>query len=288
VPSHATATSALEHADTTVRRIQPSRGLIPIDFAEVWRYRELLYFLVWRDIKARYKQVFLGPAWALLRPLVTMVLFSVIFGGLANIEPGSDHPYPLFVFAGLLAWMYLAAALPASASSIVNNANLVAKAYFPRMFAPAAAVTAPIVDLALSLSILFGLFAWYGETPGPYLAVLPAFLLLALLLALGGGLLLASITIRYRDVPFALPFAIQAWLYVTPVIYPPSFVPADWRWLLALNPATGIVEGFRWSILGSTPPSPGALAMSIASAIVLFVAGALYFRRSERTLVDLL
>lgn len=273
--------------DVAVHRIQPSRGLIPVDFSELWRYRELLSLLVWRDLKARYKQTFLGPLWAIFRPLVTMVVFSLVFGGLAGIESGTGVPYPLFVFTGLLAWMYFASALTGGSLGVRNNASLLSKAYFPRIYAPMAAVTAPLVDLGVSFLVLFGLFAWYGETPSPYAVLLPAFVLLALLVALGVGLWLASVTIRYRDVPFALPFVTQLWMYATPVVYPLTLVPEDWRWLLALNPMTGVVEGFRWSLLGGDAPSPLTLTLSCSIAIVLVATGALYFRRAERTLADL-
>jgi lipopolysaccharide transport system permease protein len=271
-----------------VRRIQPSRGLVPIDFAELWRYKELLYFLTWRDIKSRYKQTFLGPLWAILRPLVTMVIFSVIFGTLAGIDSGTGKPYPLFVFAGLVAWLYLASAVTGGSSSMVANTSLVAKAYFPRLFAPAAAATAPVVDLALSLVVLAGLFIWFGEVPSLHVLMLPAFLLLALLLALGISLWLASVTVRYRDVPFALPFATQLWMFSTPVIYPVTFVPEKWQWLLELNPATAIVEGFRWSMIGGQAPRALALGASVAFAVSLVISGAYYFKRAERTLADMM
>jgi lipopolysaccharide transport system permease protein len=271
-----------------VRRIQPSRGIVPIDFAELWRYKELLYFLTWRDIKSRYKQTLLGPVWAILRPLVTMVVFSVIFGTLAGIDSGTGKPYPLFVFAGLLAWMYLSSAVTGGSSSMLANTSLVSKAYFPRLFAPAASVTAPVVDLVLSLVVLAGLFAWFGEAPSLAVVMLPGFLMLALFLGLGISLWLASVTVRYRDVPFALPFVTQLWMFSTPVIYPVTFVPERWRWLLELNPATAIVEGFRWSLLGSPAPSALALATSLAFATTLLISGAYYFKRAERTLADMM
>jgi lipopolysaccharide transport system permease protein len=282
------AAPGADRARVAVRRIQPSRRFVPLDFGELWRFRELLYFLVWRDVKARYKQTFLGPLWAILRPLILMVIFSIIFGGLAGIDPGSGVPYPLFVFAGLLAWTYVSLALIGGSSSIVNNSNLVAKAYFPRLFAPVAAVIAPLVDLVLALTVLLGLFVWYAERPGPFVFLLPVFLLLAALLALGVSLWLASATISYRDVPFALPFVTQLWMYATPVIYPVTFVPEKWQWLLELNPLTAVVEGFRWSLLGTEAPSVLALTSSFAFAFVLVVGGAYFFRSTERTLADMM
>ena len=271
-----------------MRRIQPSTGLVPLDLPELWRYRELLYFLVWRDIKARYKQTFLGPLWAILRPVVTMILFSVIFGGLVGIESGTGTPYPLFVFAGLLAWMYFASAVSGGSSSLLGNSSLVSKAYFPRMYAPMAAVTAPVVDLLLSMTVLAGLFAWFAEAPSPQLVLLPAFLLLGLVIGLGVSLWLASVTIRYRDVPFALPFVTQLWMYTTPVIYPVTFVPERWRWLLEVNPMTAVVDGFRWSLLGDHAPSALSLAASLGFAALLLVTGGYFFRRAERTLADMM
>jgi lipopolysaccharide transport system permease protein len=288
MPAQLAEDAAASRGPVPLRRIQPSRGLVPIDLPELWRYRELLYFLAWRDIKARYKQTLLGPVWAILRPLVTMVIFSVIFGGLAGIDPGSGLPYPLFVFAGLLAWLYVASALSGGSSSLLGNASLVSKAYFPRMFAPAAAVTAPLVDLVLSLVVLAGLFAWYRESPSPYFLLLPAFVLLGLLLALGIALWLTSASVRYRDIPFALPFATQLWMYATPVIYPVTFVPEQWRWVIELNPMTAVVDGFRWSLLGTHAPSALSVASSIGCALILVVSGGYYFRRSERTLADLM
>ena len=288
MPADLIAAPGADRAGVPVRRIQPSRRFVPIDFRELWHFRELLYFLVWRDVKARYKQTFLGPLWAILRPLILMVIFSIIFGRLAGIDPGSGVPYPLFVFAGLLAWLYVSLALVGGSFSIVNNSNLVAKAYFPRLFAPIAAVAAPVVDLVLSLTVLLGLFVWYGERPGPLVVLLPVFLLLAFLLALGVSLWLAGATISYRDVSFALPFLTQLWMYATPVIYPVTFVPEEWRWLLELNPATAVVEGFRWSLLGTEAPSALALASSAGFAFVLVAGGAYFFRSSERTLADMM
>jgi lipopolysaccharide transport system permease protein len=277
-----------ERAPRPVRRIQPSRGLVPIDLPELWRYRELLFFLVWRDIKARYKQTFLGPLWAVLRPFATMVVFSIIFGGLAGIEPESGIPYPLFVFAGLLAWLYVSSAVTGGSSSMVGNTSLVSKAYFPRIFAPTAAAAAPVVDLLLSLVVLAGLFLWYGEAPSLRALFLPFFIALAFLLAMGVSLWLASATIRYRDIPFALPFVLQLWMFTSPVIYPVTLVPDRWHWLLSLNPMTGVVEGFRWSLLGTDRPGALALVASVGLSLALAVTGGYHFRRAERTLADLM
>jgi lipopolysaccharide transport system permease protein len=271
-----------------VRRIQPSRGLIPIDLGELWRYRELLYYFVWRDVKARYKQTFLGAFWAIFRPFSSMVLFAAVFGGLAGFHSGTDVPYPLFLYAGLLAWMYFQSALTSSAQSLLNNSGLISKAYFPRLYAPAAAVAAPLVDFALAMTVLFGLFAWFGRAPSWQIVFLPLFIVLALVAGLGVGLFLSGATVRYRDVGFALPFLVQLWLFATPVIYPVSLVPDRYQWLLALNPMTAVIDGFRWSLLGMSPPSGTVLAVSTVFAAVVLVCGLFFFRRTERTIVDMI
>ncbi len=275
-------------ASRPVRRIQPSRGFFQLDLAELWRYRELLYFLVWRDVKARYKQTFLGPFWAVFRPFVSMVIFTVIFGHLARIKAGNGIPYPLFVFTGLLAWTYFSSTLTGGASSVVGSANLVTKAYFPRLYVPLAAVAAPLVDFALSFVVLVGMFAWYQRFPSWHIVFLPFFVALALLAGLGISLWLAPITVRFRDVPFALPFIVQLWMYATPVIYPVTLVPPHWRWLISVNPLTAVVEGFRFSLLGPGSPGATALGSSIGISVALVATGLVYFRRMERRFADLI
>jgi lipopolysaccharide transport system permease protein len=271
-----------------VRRIQPSRGLVPIDLGELWRYHELLYYLVWRDIKARYKQTVLGGVWAILRPLVMMVVFAAIFGGLGGITSGSDVPYPLFLYAGLIPWTYFQSTLTNGAPSLLNNGSLIGKAYFPRLYAPLAAVASPLVDLVLSFVVLIGLFAYYQRLPSWHIVFLPLFILLALLSGLSIALWLAGATVRYRDIGFALPFLGQIWMYLTPVIYPASIVPERFRWLLALNPVTAVVGGTRWALLGVSAPSVGAVVVSSISTLLLVVSGLFVFRRSERTIVDMI
>jgi lipopolysaccharide transport system permease protein len=284
----AAVTSAAFDPRARVRRIQPSRGLVLLDLAELWRYRELLWFLVWRDVKARYRQTFLGAFWAIFRPLLSMVLFAAIFGGLAGITSGSSTPYPLFLYSGLVGWTYFSSAFTGSSSSLLNNGPLIGKAYFPRLFAPLASVIAPLVDLLLSLVVLFGIFAWYQTLPSWHIVFLPLFVLLTMLAGLGIGLWLSAISVRYRDVPFALPFVIQIWMYVTPVIYPVTLVPERFRWLLALNPMTAGIDGTRWSLIAQNAPSVGVLASGIAVVAVLLGGGLLYFHRAQRTLVDLI
>jgi lipopolysaccharide transport system permease protein len=271
----------------THRRIQPSSGLVPIDFGELWRYRELLFFFLWRDFKTRYKQTYLGPFWAIFRPLASIVLFSIIFGGLAGIKPGSNIPYPLFA-AGLLPWTYFSSALTGSAASILNSAGLLSKIYFPRLYAPLSATITPLIDFVLTMTIMFGLFVYYRRVPSWHIVFMPFFMFLALIAGLGLGLWLAGVMVRYRDVQYALPFSIQLGMYLTPVIYPASLIPERYRWLLALNPLTSVVEGFRWSLLGGEPPSVPILAASGAVGIVILVGGLYFFRRTERTIVDML
>ncbi len=270
------------------RRIQPSSGLIPIDFGELWRYRELLYRFLWRDFKGRYKQTFLGPFWAVFRPFVSIVLFSVIFGSLAKIGTGSKGvPYPLFAL-GLLPWTYFSSALTGTAGAILNSGGLLQKVYFPRIYAPLSAVVTPLVDLALTMVIAVGLFVYYQRLPSWHLVLMPIFILLALVVALGVGLWFTGVMVRYRDAGFALPFVIQVAMYLTPVVYPASFIPDRFRWLLALNPLTAVIEGFRWSLLGTKPPSVPALLVSTAIGIVVLIGGVYFFRRTERTIVDMI
>jgi lipopolysaccharide transport system permease protein len=275
-------------AATRVRRIQASRGLVPVDFGEIWRYRELLGHLLWRDLKTRYRQTFLGPVWAFLKPLVSMVLMAAVFGGLAGFTSGQPGiPYPLFLYSGMLIWMYFQSALPAAAMGLLGNANLLGKAYFPRLYAPLSSVTSPLADFMFSFVVLVGLFGYYKLWPSWHVVFLPFFILLALLTCLGVGLWLCGISVRYRDIPFVLPMAVQLWFYVTPVIYPVSKVPEPYKTLLVINPMTAVVEGFRWSLLGISAPDVGVLVGSTIFCILLFVAGLFVFRRSERTIVDL-
>lgn len=271
-----------------VRRLQSSRGLVPIDFREIWRYRELLYRFLWRDIKSRYKQTFLGPVWAVGRPLVSMVIMAAVFGGLANFKSGSGVPYPLFLYTGLLVWTYFSSALTGTSSSLISNAAILGKAYFPRIYAPISSVTTPLVDFVLSLVIALGLFAWFGTWPSWQVLFLPAFVALALVAGLGIGLWLCGAVVRYRDIPFALPFVIQIWFYATPILYPISKLPEPYRSLILLNPMTSVITGFRWSLLGGPPPGLGVLGVSAGLAIVVAIAGLYYFRRTERTIVDLI
>lgn len=271
-----------------VNRIQPSRWLVPVNVRELWHQRELVGFFVLRDVKSRYRQTYLGPAWAILRPLMTIVIFSAIFGQLAGISPGTDIPYALWVTPAVLAFGYVAAALTNTGSSLVTNGNLITKVYFPRLYVPLATALTPLVDFVLGLLVLLGLFVYYRRVPSWHIVFLPAFLALAALIVIGVGLWLSSFSARYRDVVFGVPFLVSLWQYATPVIYPVSFIPQQYRWLLALNPFTAVVEGFRWSLLGVPFGSLVGLftSISIGAGITLF--GLFVFRRTERIMVDML
>jgi homopolymeric O-antigen transport system permease protein len=281
----------LEAIEAPVIVIEPSRGWISLRLGEFWEYRELLYFLVWRDVKVRYKQTLLGAAWAILQPLMTMVVFTIFFGRLAGI--GSDGvPYPLFSYAALLPWTFFAQGLAQSSDSLVGSSNLIKKVYFPRLIIPTATVLAGVIDFLLAFVVLLGLMVWYGYWPTAAIAALPLFLLLALTTSLGVGMWLSALNVQFRDVRYVVPFFVQIWLFVTPVIYPMGKVTAKMTqlgipiWLYGLNPMAGVVEGFRWALLGTRTHAGPVLAASASVAVLLLVTGALYFRRMERIFAD--
>jgi lipopolysaccharide transport system permease protein len=286
--SQATAPAPVAAHPNGVRRIQPSRWLVPVEVGELWRYRDLVRFFVLRDLKSRYRQTYLGPTWAILRPLLTIVVFSVIFGNLAGISPGTDIPYALWVTPGVHAFGYIAMALTNTSNSLLTNSNLITKIYFPRLLVPVSTTLTPIVDLVLGFLVLFGLFAYFHRVPSWHIVFLPAFVALAVLVTTGVGLWLSAFSARYRDVVFGVPFLVQIWQYATPVIYPVTFIPPQYRWLLALNPFTAVVGGFRWSLLGVPFGSLPGLAASIAIGVGLTGLGLFYFRRTERIMVDML
>jgi lipopolysaccharide transport system permease protein len=269
-------------------RIEAAKRRATINFRELWAYRELFGFLVWRDFKTRYVQTVLGPAWAIVQPVVSMIVFTVIFGRLAGIRGEYGVPYPLFVFTALLPWTYFSSSLAGSSRSVVGNINLVNKVYVPRLLLPVAAVAVPIVDFFLSSLILAGMFVYYGRMPQWHAVTTPFFLLLALVTALGVGLWFAALNVRYRDIPYAVPFLTQLWLYATPVIYGLSMIPEQYHWLIALNPMTGVVDGFRWALLGSGTPHYSVFALNLAVSVLLTISGALYFRRVERGFADVI
>jgi lipopolysaccharide transport system permease protein len=266
--------------------ISPPSGWASIGLKELWEYRELLYFLTWRDIKVRYKQTALGAAWAIIQPFFMMVVFSLFFGKLGRI-PSDGIPYPVFVYCALLPWQLFAHALSESSNSLVSNQNLITKVYFPRLVVPISAVLGGLVDFAIAFIILLGMMAYYGIAPTVMIVTLPLFLVLAVATALGVGLWLSALNVQYRDVRYTIAFLTQFWLFATPVAYPSSLVPERWRWLYGLNPMAGVVEGFRWALLGKANAPGPLLVVSIIVVVLIFVSGLYYFRRMEETFADL-
>jgi lipopolysaccharide transport system permease protein len=266
--------------------LQPSKGLVQLNLGEVWAYRELLYFLIWRDVKVRYKQTALGAAWAILQPVMTMVVFSVFFGKLAKM-PSDGIPYPVFAFAALLPWQLFAFALSESSNSLVSSQNLITKVYFPRLVVPLAAVLAGLVDFAIAFVVLLGLMWYYDIVPTAAIVLLPLFVFFTAVTALAVGLWLSSLNVKYRDVRYTIPFLTQFWMFATPVAYPSSLVPAKWRAVLGLNPMAGVVEGFRWALLGKAEGPGPLLIVSVGAVAVLLICGLIYFRQTERTFADL-
>jgi homopolymeric O-antigen transport system permease protein len=267
-----------------VVRRRPRSGWVAVDFGELWRYRELLVFFAARDITIRYKQTVLGSAWAILQPALTMVVFSVFFGRLAGI-PSGDVPYPIFAFCALLPWQLFAYALVHSSNSLVENAQTIKKVYFPRLIAPLASVITGLVDFAIASVLLVILMVYYRIVPGWAVVTLPFFTLLAVTAALAVGLWLSALNVVYRDVRYAIPFLAQLWLFVTPVAYSSSLVPARWQPVYGINPMAGVVDGFRWALLGGAPPAPTLIA-SVAATALLLTSGMFYFRRMERSFAD--
>jgi lipopolysaccharide transport system permease protein len=271
-------------AELPVYDIAPSRSWVPVRLDEVWAYRELLYLLVWREIRVRYKQTALGVGWAVIQPFFTMVVFSVFFGRLGAIDTGRV-PYPVFVFTALLPWQLFAFSLSESSNSIVSNQRLLTKVYFPRVILPLASVCVGLTDFCVALGVLAGLMAYFGVVPGVAVLTIPLWAALAMISALSVSLWLSSLNVRYRDIRYTVPFITQLWLLSTPVAYPTSWVKETWRPLYALNPMVGVVDGFRWAILGG--PSPGmTVVVSTAVVVVVLVSGLIYFRRTERTFAD--
>jgi len=274
---------AARDASETV--IEPERGWVALNLHDLWQYRGLLYFLVWRDIKVRYKQTALGAAWAIIQPLATMLVFTLFLSGIVTDTGGA--PYPLWAFAALVPWSFFATGLAQSSDSLIGNSNLIKKVYFPRLAIPIATVLSGVVDFALAFGVLLIMMVGYGYPPSLNLIWLPALLLLALVTALGVGLWLSALNVQFRDVRYVVPFLTQLWLFATPVAYSSSQVPAAWQPVIALNPMVGVVEGFRWALLGlDTPPGPVVLVSALA-ALVLLVSGAFYFRRMERSFADI-
>jgi len=275
---------------TPVVVIQPTRGLASLRLHDLWQYRELLFFLAWRDVKVRYKQTALGIAWVLLQPVIAVLIFSLIFGLLLQV-PSGDVPYPVFAYTALLPWNYFSGALARSSTSLVGSANLITKVYFPRLIIPMSAVVSGLVDLGVSFVVLIALMAIYGIAPTPAILLLPVFVLLATLTALAFGLWLSALNVRYRDINYLVPFLVQIWMYITPVIYSTTMIPERFRFLLGLNPMTAVVEGFRWALLGAAASSLQAPAwiygLSLGVLILALISGLVYFRTTERTFADI-
>jgi lipopolysaccharide transport system permease protein len=265
-----------------VIRIEPSRGWVSLGLGELWAYRELLYFLVWRDIKVRYKRTVLGGVWAILQPFMTMVVFSLFFGKLARM-PSDGVPYPIFSYAGLVPWTLFASSLAQSTDSLVGSANLIKKVYFPRLVIPLAAVLSATVDFLFAFAVLLGMMAFYGIMPTAKITFVPLFLLLVLITSLGVGLWLSAMNIHFRDVRYTIPFIIQLWMFATPVIYPSSILPGAWRTFYGLNPMAGVIESFRWVLLGSGPRPEAMILFSSLVSVALLASGAFYFRRMEKS-----
>jgi lipopolysaccharide transport system permease protein len=270
----------------SLTHIAPSKGWIPLDFNELWEYRELLYFFIWRDIRVRYKQTILGASWAIIQPFFTMIVFSLFFGRLAKV-PSDGLPYPIFSYAALVPWTFFANGVMQASNTLVNNANMLKKIYFPRLMMPVASVVAGSVDFSLAFIVLLGMIFYYDRTPTVNIILLPLFMLLALGTSLGVGFWLSAMSAQFRDIRYIVPFLLQAWLFVTPIAYPSSLLSEPWRTLYGINPMAGVVEGFRWALLGSQAPGPILFVSALVTLVLLF-SGVFFFRRMERTFADVI
>ena len=272
-------------SDSHVIIVKPSKGWISLKLKELWEYRELLYFMAWRDIKVRYKQTVLGVAWAIIQPFFTMVIFSIFFGRLAKM-PSDGIPYPIFAYAALVPWTFFANGLNQASNSLVGSANLIKKVYFPRLVVPISSVISGVVDFVLAFAVLLGMMLFYGILPTVNILWLPFFVLLIFVTALGVGFWLSALNVQFRDVRYTVPFLTQFWLFASPIAYPSSLLSEPWRTLYGINPMVGVVEGFRWALLGTdTAPGP-IIIVSTVVALVLFVGGAFWFRKMEKTFAD--
>jgi lipopolysaccharide transport system permease protein len=256
-----------------------------IDVRELWRFRELAGILAWRDFRVRYKQTAVGVGWVVLQPFITTVVFSIVFGKFADF-PSDNLPYPLFTYSGLLLWTYFASSLARGSTSLVANAGLVTKVYFPRMLLPAASVVSPLVDLLCASTILAGMMFYFGYPPKATIVLAPVFILISAIAALGVGLWFAAVNVRYRDVPYVIPFLIQTWMFLSPVVYSPNVLPSGWQWVYSLNPMTGALNGWRWAILGATPPTWGQVLVGTAVGCLFLVVGLISFKRWEPRFAD--
>lgn len=281
------STDARTGPNQIVTDIHPDRGWLDLDLGAVWRYRELLGVLVMRDLQVLYKQALLGAGWAILQPVFAVIIFSIIFGYIVKM-PSEGVPYPLFAFAGVLPWTYFAEAVRRSGVGLVTDAELVRKIYFPRLIMPLANVVSPLVDFCIAFVVLLVVMAFYGIAPNVKMLIIPPLMIVAALLALSIGLWLAPINVRFRDIKHTLPFMIQIWMYASPIVYPLSLVPEQWRMLYSLNPMVGVIEGFRWAVFGQGAPNFMALGMSAIVIVLLLAGGLVFFRRMERTFADVI
>lgn len=273
------------HKHKTV--IKPSSGWLSLNLKEVWAYRELLFLLAWRDVSVRYKQSIVGIGWAIIQPLMTMFIFTIIFGTFAKL-PSDGLPYPVFTYCALLPWNYFARSLGDSSDSLVGSSNLVTKVYFPRLILPLSKVFAGLIDFSLAFMILVGMMIWYRVTPTAGIFMLPVFMLVAMVSALGVGLWLTALNVKYRDVKFIVPFLTQFWMYASPVAYSTSIIPQKWQWLYGLNPMVGVIEGFRWALLGKTAPNTEMMAVSLSILVVVLLSGLIYFKKMEQSFADII
>jgi lipopolysaccharide transport system permease protein len=281
----ATNSDSVSLRESPALRITPPGHWWAIPTGELWDYRELLYFIVWREIKVRYKQTIVGAGWAVIQPFLTMLVFSLFFGRLGHI-PSNGLPYPIFYYSSLLPWMYFAASLQNATNKIVENHHVITKVYFPRLILPISGVLSGLIDFSISFLMFVVIMASYKMHPGGAIVILPIFLLLAMLTALGVGLWLSALNVLYRDVRFVVPFLVQLWMFASPVAYPSSLVPDKWRWLYELNPMTGVIDGFRWSLTGSGEPSTTLLLVSSIAVIAVLCGGLMYFQKTEATMAD--
>jgi lipopolysaccharide transport system permease protein len=266
--------------------IEPQSGWISVNFREIWKYRELVYILAWRDVKIRYKQTVLGAAWAIFQPFVSMIVFSVFFGTLVKV-PSDNLPYPIFVYAGLLPWTFFANSLTGASNSLIGQANLISKVYFPRLIIPLSSLGSCILDFAIALLIMFAMMLYYGFSPNISLSIFPFLFVATIATALGVGTLFSALSVAYRDVKYMLPFLVQLWMYATPVIYPLSIIPERWRWVLSFNPMAGLIDGYRSAFLGK-PFDQVNVEISMGVSILLLIVGLYYFRKVERRFADII
>lgn len=275
------------HETGGVIRVEPTRGWVRLHLGELWHFRSLMYFLTWRDVKVKYKQTTLGIVWAVLQPVLNTIIFTIVFGRFIRVRTPGDVPYEIFAFAGMLMWGFFATALNSAAGSVVGNANLISKVYFPRLIVPVSGVAGALPDFAVGFVLLLVLMPFYGLMPGPAMLLVPVFLFLAIVTALGVGIWLAALTARYRDFRYIVPFLVQFWFFASPVAYPSNEITQPWRTLYGLNPMTGVIEGFRWGVLRQQPPSTMIL-LSAAVSVFFLITGLYYFRRVEKTFADLI